>query len=231
MKLQPSRGLPDAEKILVLILEHESALGDDRLLGLLDWSPDELERMGRFKHQGAKTSWCLSRRLLRDALSELCGIRDATRRLEYGEFGKPFIGGCDMRFNWSHAEGCIALALTQCGEIGIDIEGAWRHRGDYLDIARDYFLESEREWIGSELGTASWERFLSLFVQKEAWLKATGTGLSASLAEAPAALELPPSRSPGRVLAEVGRVGRYFLAVDASLGEGGNMPGFRLEYE
>ena len=199
-------------------MEHERAIGDDHLLGLLDWTPAERERIDRFRHQGAKTSWCLSRWLLREALSETVGIRDANRLLEYAEYGKPFIRACGISFNWSHADGCIALALVEDREIGVDIEELGRQRGDYIDVARSFFKDEEREWIGEEQGDESWKRFLSLFVQKEAWLKATGRGLSLPLSEAPVALELPPARSAGRSLLEIGRHTRYYLAVDASIG-------------
>jgi phosphopantetheinyl transferase len=215
--------------VSVLILEHEGALEDEYLLGLLEWSQEELARMARFRHQGAKTSWCLSRRLLGDALCELAGIEDAHLRLEYGEYGKPFIRDCDIRFNWSHTEGCVALGLAAGRELGVDIENARRPQGDYLDIAESYFSEPEREWIGRERGRASWARFLSLFVQKEAWLKAKGQGLNFPLAEAKADLALPPARSPGRALFEIGKENRYFVAVDASIGGLGEALSFVVE--
>jgi len=219
----------EAGTVLVLILEHEVALEDERLLRLLDWSPEELERMARFRHQGAKTSWSLSRRLFSDALCELAGIEDAHLRLEYGEYGKPFIRDCDIRFNWSHAEGCAALALAAGRDLGVDIENAGRPQGDYLDIAENYFSKSERDWIGREQDWESWARFLSLFVQKEAWLKATGRGLSFPLAQAPAVPALPPEQSPRRALLEVGQKGRFFLAVDASVGEEDEIVSFIVE--
>jgi phosphopantetheinyl transferase len=217
--------------VLVLLLEHEPALEDKYLFGLLDWSSEELERMGRFRHQGAKTSWCLSRRLLADALRELISIEDAHRLLEYGEYGKPFIRDCTIRFNWSHTEGCIALALASSIDLGIDIETVQRPKGDYLEIAESYFSAEEREWIGRAQDRESWERFLSLFVQKEAWLKATGQGLSFPLREAYCALELPTVRGPGRALLEVGQKGRYFLAVDASIYKKQISLNFRVEQQ
>jgi 4'-phosphopantetheinyl transferase len=228
MRMGASRRLGSGT-VLVLVLEHEAELDDDRLAGLLDWSPEDLGRMARFRHRGAKTSWCLSRRLLRDALCELTGIGDAHRLMELGEFGKPFVRGCGLGFNWSHADGCVALAMANGREIGTDIESAQRPRGDYLDVARGFFTEKERDWIGREANDESWRRFLSLFVQKEAWLKATGRGLSLPLAEAPSAFELPPARRPGRLLLEIGRRGRYFLAVDATIGEGPKAPRFIVE--
>jgi 4'-phosphopantetheinyl transferase len=213
----------------IIILEHESSLGDDQLRGLLEWSPSEFDRTSRFRHQGAKTSWCLSRWLLRDKLSELFGFCDADRHLSYGKHGKPFISGCDIHFNWSHAEGCVVLIIALGAEVGIDIESIGSPYCDYLDIAKNLFLASECDWIGLETGQASWERFLSLFVQKEAWLKATGQGLSHPISEAPAALKSPPYNSPGRILLEIGQKNRIILAGDASIG--GTESQFVFEYQ
>jgi phosphopantetheinyl transferase len=213
----------------IITLEHESTLGDDQLRDLLEWSPAEFECTSRFRRLEAKTSWCLSRWLLRDKLFELFGIRDADRHLSYGKHGKPFISGCDIHFNWSHSDGCVALIIGIGAEVGIDIENVGSRICDYLDIAKSQFLACEHEWIGFETGQASWERFLSLFVQKEAWLKAIGEGLSRPLTDAPAALRLPPYFSAGRTIVEIGQRNRYILAGDASIG---NMePQFQFQYK
>jgi 4'-phosphopantetheinyl transferase len=225
-----ARSAIDVGMVLVRVLEHPAALDDERLLGLLDWSSGERQRIQRFRHQGAKTSWCLSRWMLREALRELAGIRDANRALEYGEFGKPFIPDCALTFNWSHAEGCVALVLASDRDVGVDIEVAALPRVEYLDIVQSFFRLEEMEWIGHDPGMESWQRFVSLFVQKEAWLKATGRGLSLPLSEAPAALKLPPSRDEGRMLATAGRSDRYFLAVDASIGAEILETRFEVEY-
>jgi phosphopantetheinyl transferase len=220
----------DTGNVLVLVLEHDLALSDERLLGLLDWSEEELGRMGRFRHQGAKTSWCLSRRLFYDALREL-GLGPAARRpLGRGECGKPYLPGRELRFNWSHTRGCVALALSPDRELGVDIEGLGQPRGDFLAVARDQFEAREAEWVASAAGELSWERFLSLFVQKEAFLKASGAGLSEPLAGAPATLGLPPARRPGRELLEVGLRARYFLAVEAAVAPGEAPPRILVEH-
>ena len=76
------------------------------------------------------------------------------------------------------------------------------------------FSEREASWIGQESGTSSWERFLSVFCQKEAHLKAQGYGLSAGLAGARATLNLPPHFSKGAAILAVGKEERRFLAVE-----------------
>jgi phosphopantetheinyl transferase len=211
---------PSVRKTIVLVIEHQSELNDDELATLADWSCDDIDRIGRFRHQASKTSWCVARRLFDDALLELEGVAHAHRLLTPGEFGKPFLPGRSLSFNWSHADSCVALGFAYGREIGVDIELVQRPRGDYLGIAQEYFKAEERAWIESTDEDESWKRFLSLFVQKEAWLKSMGMGLSLPLSEAPTALALPGARSPGRALLEVGRNGRLFLAVDVSRGDG-----------
>jgi phosphopantetheinyl transferase len=209
---------PTADSASALIVEHGSELCDDELLALADWSRDDLDHLGHFRHQASKTSWCVSRRIFDDVVLELEGIDSAHRMLIAGEYGKPSLPRSELRFNWSHAEGCVALAFVYGREIGVDIERRERPRGDYLDIARACFRADEYEWVESSRGDESWSRFLSLFVQKEAWLKNIGRGLSFPLDEAPASLALPPARWPGKALLDVGEERSYLIAIDASRG-------------
>jgi len=211
------------------VWEYPSVLKDEALFKLIDWSPEERGRIAEFRVASAKTSWCLARLFMENALRKFSGIPDAHRRIALGGFGKPFIPGCDIHFNWSHAEGCAALAVAHGQEVGVDIEGVGRIGMDHIGIGDDQFRKEERAWISSAPDCESWERFLSLFVQKEAWLKAAGRGLSLPLADVPSSLALPPCRSPGRILIEGGSKGRYFLAVDASTGTESNEVQFSIE--
>jgi phosphopantetheinyl transferase len=219
----------DRGEILVIILEHEISMPDSWLERLLDWRPDDLARMAAFRSQAAKTSWCMSRRLFSDAMADIAGIEGAPWKLGRGGCGKPFIEGCGIKFNWSHAEGCVALALSAHADPGVDIECASQGLDGYMDIARAYFGQEEIEWIGADAGPSAWERFLSLYVQKEAWLKALGCGLSQPLSETPAVLQLPPHTGGGRMLIEPKGKNRYFLAAAASPHEAGLEPRFSVE--
>lgn len=206
--------------VRIEVLEHPKALLDAALERVLPWTPGELEAMGALRSPTARTSWCMSRLLLRESLSSLGGIENADRRLRHNEFGKPFILNCGLSFNWSHADGCVALAVAPGFEVGVDIEGVEAQAIDHLDIASALFLPRESDWIAGERGQVSWERFLSIFVQKEAILKARGCGLSRPLSEAGADLLLPPHRCRDLLLVEIGREQRYFLAAKAILPPG-----------
>jgi len=217
-----------AGTIRVAVLEHPSELDDDTLASLMDWNGDELARMAWFADRGARTSWCLGRRLLWDASRGTSGPYDTARRLELSSFGKPSFPVGNLRFNLSHAPGCVALAVAQDLEVGIAVEAVDEPNRDYLAIAAEQFRDDERAWIGAAVGFDAWRRFLSLFVQKEAWLKALGTGLGRALRDAPADQALPPAHSPGRLLRETGGPRRYFLAA-ACTGPGAEEARFDIE--
>jgi phosphopantetheinyl transferase len=228
MRLFPPAGL-ERERVLVRVLEHEAELEDRALLDLCEWTREDRASMWRFRQRQARTSWCLARWLLRASLID-CGVDgEAIPRMELGRCGKPFIRGLGLRFNWSHAAGCVALALAFDREVGVDIEGIEGAPGDYVKIAASCFSREEAAWVGGVEDEEASRRFLALFVQKEAGLKAAGQGLGASLAGAPAALALPPSAGPGWTLAEIDGRGHYFLAAVAEPKRGAAWPPFQLQ--
>lgn len=101
----------------------------------------------------------------------------------YGEHGKPRIeAGVDLEFNLSHAGELALLAVTRGRRVGVDIE-RWDRPVDHLAVARRFFSAAEQEAIlavaqePAELCAA----FFACWSRKEAYLKATGEGLSRGL--------------------------------------------------
>lgn len=199
--------------VTVFILEHESRPDPEALEGLCRWTEGERERMRRFADPAARASYCLARALARSAISEATGRDRDGIAFSQPEAGKPFLPGDPIQFNWSHAAGCVALALSPGTPLGIDVEELGRKRIDPLRIARRFFSRREAAWIeeGGEAGRE--ERFVSLFVQKEAFLKMTGEGLSGSLEAAEARLSLPPASSETSLLGSFGGERKYLFAI------------------
>jgi phosphopantetheinyl transferase len=186
-----------AGRVSVLLLQHDDELDDSRLATLDHWSRADLDRIAKFRHQGARTSWCVSRLLVRRALAAACELDPDALDLCYGPQGKPYLANTSVRFNWSHTTGCVALAISAIREVGCDIEDSTRPSWDYLDVAAACFTPAELAWVTQPNDmTARWGRFLCLYVQKEARLKALGHGLSSPLRSVPVALEDPPFRDP-----------------------------------
>ena len=199
-----------------MALEHEPELDEQILEGLLPWTPEEENRRARFGSVEAKTSWCMGRALVCAALAAYAGIPDAHRHLKISPGGKPFIPDCALGINWSHAAGCVVLALSAKREVGVDIVAARRPRADFLAQARRFFRPDEAVWVEAGSSGCDWERFLALFVQKEARLKLSGEGLAGSLAGASAVLTLPPHSEPDAVILETSGRRRFFIAADAA---------------
>jgi phosphopantetheinyl transferase len=204
---------PTSVAASVFILEHESELEAAWLEGLCPWPAAELARMRRFVQTAARTSYCLARLLTRTLVSAATGLARDDIVFSEAEKGKPYVAGNPLRFNWSHAAGCVAVAISRQGEIGIDLEERGRSLADELEIARRFFSREEAAWIeaGGESGRG--ERFVSIFVQKEAFLKMTGEGLSGSLKEAKAFLSLPQLSGESSLLCYAGKDRDYITAV------------------
>lgn len=203
-----------AERSVLLLMEHEEVYDAEFLVSLYPWNPEDRNQMERFRHDGARTSWCLARLLARGAMASLLGLDAVQLSFFPGERGKPYLPGNPAYFNWSHCPGCVALALSRSSEIGCDIENMNRATFDFREIAGHYFNQEESAWIGlTERDETLRRRFFSIFTQKEARLKACGHGLSASLAEAASCLSEPPFVVDGMVSLSFGRSGSFIASL------------------
>lgn len=90
---------------------------------------------------------------------------------------KPFIANSTLLFSLSHTAGFALLAVSNTGEVGIDIE----YKRDNIKIeltAKSTFSDSERQAILSVDGEARRDRFFNCWTRKEAFIKAIGKGFS-----------------------------------------------------
>ncbi len=81
--------------------------------------------------------------------------------------------------SWSHGAQYCAAALGQ-GRVGIDIEVIGPRR-QLMEIAKNYFDPRETAWLASLAEDEQLQAFFTLWVAKEALLKAFGTGLVGGL--------------------------------------------------
>lgn len=97
-----------------------------------------------------------------------------------GEFGKPFIlDGKGPHFSLSHCDGLVACATSHDLNIGLDVESSTHEA--YLDIAQRFFTPTENAELMALPAAARPARFRQLWTIKEAFIKATGAGLSQPL--------------------------------------------------
>lgn len=160
-------------------------------------SPDETERAARFATQELRNRCALRRGVLRHLLGQALGRDPATLAFVYGPMGKPFLPD-GPAFNLADCKDdvLIAVAPGETVELGVDIERL-RRVPDAAGIAERFFAPEEGAAFAALPDALRDEAFLNGWTRKEAFIKATGQGLSTPLDRF--AVELAPGR-PARLL-------------------------------
>lgn len=112
--------------------------------------------------------------LLREALVRE-GLDPEGQEFRRGEYGKPFLPG-GPEFSLSHAGRYVALALSD-DPVGVDIEA----ERCTMEIARHFFAPAEIRGAEAMTGEDRRRYLQRLWVAKEAFIKAIGTGLGTPL--------------------------------------------------
>lgn len=147
---------------------------DDALLPALlpRLTEAEQNRARRFAVQHARRTYVVAHALLHVALAQ-AGV--TARAFAENDQGKPCLPNHRLRFNLSHTEGLVAVALSRGAEIGVDVEYQ-RDMPDRDGVARSVFRAEEI--AGMQASAAPVARFFQLWTAKEAVMKATGLGFS-----------------------------------------------------
>jgi len=148
---------------------------------LLD--PKEQGQADRFRFAADRDAYIAAHALLRVMLSRATGIEPADWRFQTGENDKPALdpdqASCGLHFSLSHTRGLAACAIGEPYPLGIDAE-AWATQTP-IEIAERYFSAAEARLVAEKAEAERRATFYRLWTLKEAYLKATGQGLTASL--------------------------------------------------
>ena len=147
-------------------------------------SADELSRVARFKFPADRRRFIASRGLLRAILGRYLSVPPGQLRFSYGPFGKPALVAPlhldPIDFNLSHSGDLAFYAFVRDRRMGVDLERLSKEV-DCESMAERFFSPGEREvWRALPPG-ARQEAFFTCWTRKEAYLKATGAGLSLEL--------------------------------------------------
>ena len=148
--------------------------------GLL--SPDETTRALKFRFERLRQRFVLARAVLRTLLGRCLDADPAHIEFLYGPRGKPSLAPPDahLRFNLSHSGNIALYAVAEGCEVGIDVEEI--RPVDHMEqIAARFFCAAEAAALAQVDPEHRVEAFFNCWTRKEAYLKATGDGLSAPL--------------------------------------------------
>ena len=148
-------------------------------------SPDELARADRFHFERDKLRFIRCRSALRALLSDHLAIPADAIRFEYSANGKPRIAVAQnsscLTFNVSHSADVALIAIGNTQHLGVDIERI-RFDLDVSALAERFFSLQERAELRALPNDLSVSGFFAGWTRKEAFIKATGNGLSFPLA-------------------------------------------------
>ena len=144
----------------------------------------EQAQADRFHFEVDRTTYVAAHWLLRNALASVGGLLPSDWRFIAGKHGKPGIDPAlahpDLQFNLSHTRGFVGCAVSFGDMIGIDVEVLSRKTAD-LDVAEQFFSPPEVAILRGTMQEQQSDTFLRFWTLKEAFIKATGEGLSRAL--------------------------------------------------
>lgn len=150
-------------------------------------SSDEKARRDRLRFELDRRDFTFAHDLLRRALSSYANVDPGDWQFSANHFGKPSIDSIEsqlraLSFNISYTRGWVACAVALNVPLGIDVERVERSQS-LRDAANQYFCEEEATWLRQCSDEVREGHIIELWVLKEAFLKATGLGISGPLQE------------------------------------------------
>jgi 4'-phosphopantetheinyl transferase len=142
---------------------------------------DEKHHAARFRFDELRRSFVIARGALRILLGHYVNVSPTSIEFKYGSRGKPALAGpACVEFNVSHSGGLALFAFTIGCNLGVDVEQI-RTLNDSQRIADRFFCSDEAIELMSLTTNQRETAFYLCWTRKEAYIKATGNGLSAPL--------------------------------------------------
>jgi 4'-phosphopantetheinyl transferase len=170
-------------------------------------SSDELVRADRYKFEEPRRRFVVCRSIVRQVLAAAIGGEASAIEFEYGAHGKPFVRAPDesassnsqkgaLQFSVSHSGNLAMMALCLGRRVGVDLE---LHDPNVraLKLARRFFSAREAQQLAELPESDVVAGFYRGWTSKEAYLKATGFGLSFPLNQFTVSLD---PHSPPRLI-------------------------------
>jgi 4'-phosphopantetheinyl transferase len=123
--------------------------------------------------------WLTARGWRRHLVAAQLGCDPGALTIVVDERGKPRLDGDDvgLRFSTSRSEGLALVACSRCMEVGVDVE-AISPSTDVEGFAARFLSASEQRALNTRPVEHRRTGLFACWARKEAYLKATGAGLS-----------------------------------------------------
>jgi 4'-phosphopantetheinyl transferase len=154
-------------------------------------SESEKIKADRFKFPQHQRRYQAVHGILRIILGRYLNLDPAQINFTHCDRGKPYLtNDCNplnLQFNLSHSENMAILGISRDRRIGVDLE-KMRPMENAEQLAERFFCASEYALLTQAIPAERDKLFFQLWTAKEAYLKATGEGISGGLNQVEIAL-------------------------------------------
>jgi len=140
--------------------------------------PEEDERIARYKKADDRRARRAAHGLVRHCLGHFLDRPPRDLHFTRDEKGRPFLNDAEgIDFNLSHSGPWIAVGMSRAGRIGVDVQDG-SETFDWKTVSRAFLHDSEIASLHQLDPAKQASAALELWCLKEAFLKASGEGLS-----------------------------------------------------
>ncbi len=199
----------DADPLPVLLPDDVHLWGvsltaeDGEIPDIEGWlSADERARAARLISKVHRQQFVAAHGAVRLVLSRYCETSPRNLAFHTTARGKPLLhdagtGRESLRFNLTHSQGRALIAVAHDRDVGVDLE-TLRREADVMRLANRFFSSRDQAYIATADLSARAERFLHVWVAKEAVSKARGSGITFPLNKDH--VEIDPKAGQGRLI-------------------------------
>jgi 4'-phosphopantetheinyl transferase len=148
-------------------------------------SVQENARAEKFKFHNDREKYIVTHGVLRVILSLYADVAPEELKFAENRYGKPELvhpTRSNLTFNLSHSHEMALIGITRGRQIGVDIEYV-KNNFEWKEIIERFFSPREVQMINALPKDLQHRAFFTCWTRKEAYVKATGKGLSLSLSE------------------------------------------------
>ena len=135
----------------------------------------------QFRLERDRMSYVAAHVLLRCTLGQTLGFPPASLMIARDSMGKPFLHTPEclhLDFNISHTAGMVAVAISEAGKVGVDVEAVDQNNMPQHDVSAFGMSHEEKTELASLSEPERSDAFFDLWTAREAVAKADGRGLS-----------------------------------------------------
>ena len=167
-----------------------------------DLSADECERAERFHFPSHRRDYIIAHSMLRRILGLYAQGESLANEFHIGPYGKPSLPrrgrATPIEFSLAHSGELALVAVSRGSQVGIDVE-RWSDRIQHLELAERFFSPQECASLRTQEPQLLTQAFFAAWSRKEAYIKATGYGVSRGLGHFDVALD---PNAPAQLLAD-----------------------------